>query len=321
VKVAASVLLSLGEFSMSTLIPEKSQDPVGDKNVDASTAPVPLDCYFNVDNKTRELIHTKLRAYEARRRSAYAAKLESSSLYWRSFRDLLASSVHETGRAERLVLGTARANATYADAMKASYDDTLIDERGQLVLDPKKRSKLLQVRSEQDYALAPVSQQQKDKIKRSPAFMEERRSNMLSSLIDSQKVVAENFEKNSKELESEIANELTQLRVELESKIQAIREIGDAIIAELEATDAEVCKAWGTSFILKFVSEFHSLLPSIITFSHWSVLIMPTFKIHTILWLSKHFREKEILLSNRVLMGTQATKNTWKFLMTAWMSG
>jgi hypothetical protein len=257
---------------MSSLPPQASQDPVDDNqkvamdqkegtgnekkvkestnnNLDVSIPSVPLDCYFTVDNKTRELIHTKLRAYEARRRSAYAAKLESSSLYWRSFRDLLASSIHETGRAERLVLGTARANATYADAMKASYDDTLIDDRGLLVMDLKKRSKLLEVRSDQDYALAPVPLHG-DKKKRSPALMEERRSNMLSSLIDSQKVVAEKFGENSKELESEIANELTQLRIELESKIQAIREIGDAIIAELEATDSEVSKAWGKFSIL-----------------------------------------------------------------------
>lgn len=209
---------------------------------------VPLDSYFTVDNKTRQFIHSKLRAYESRRRSAFTAKLESSSLYWRSFRDLLQASIHETSRAERLVLGTARANATYADAMQASYEDTLIDDRGVMVLDQKKRNKLLVVRSGQDYAVAPTGEGAMRT--RSMALTEERRNNMLSRLIDSQQIVADKFAENSKQLESEIASELKHLRVDLENKFVAIREIGDAIISELEATEAEVSQAWG-----KFMSE------------------------------------------------------------------
>lgn len=212
--------------------------------------PIPMTSYFTVDNKTRQFIHSKLRAYESRRRSAYAAKLESSSLYWRSFRDLLSASVHETGRAERLVLGTARANATYSDALQASYEDTLIDDRGGLVWDPKKRSKLLAVRSQQDYAVAPAVAG-KDIAGRTRSLMltEDRRNNMLSRLIDSQQIVADKFGENSKQLESEIASELKQLRVDLENKVVAIREIGDTIISELEATELEVSQAWGTCIL------------------------------------------------------------------------
>jgi hypothetical protein len=218
---------------------------------------VPLDSYFTVDNKTRQFIHSKLRAYESRRRSAFTAKLESSSLYWRSFRDLLQASIHETSRAERLVLGTARANATYADAMQASYEDTLIDDRGAMVLDQKKRNKLLVVRSGQDYAVAPTNATGEGAMRtRSMALTEERRNNMLSRLIDSQQIVADKFGENSKQLESEIASELKQLRVDLENKFVAIREIGDAIISELEATEAEVSQAWG-----RFISKLCLWLP------------------------------------------------------------
>jgi hypothetical protein len=228
--------------------------------------PIPMTSYFTVDNKTRQFIHSKLRAYESRRRSAYAAKLESSSLYWRSFRDLLSASVHETGRAERLVLGTARANATYADAMQASYEDTLIDDRGALVWDAKKRTKLLAVRSQQDYAVAPsVTTKDVAGRTRSSMLTEERRNNMLSRLIDSQQIVADKFGENSKQLESEIASELKQLRVDLENKVVAIREIGDTIISELEATELEVSQAWGTC-ILDI-----SLLPFKRTFTHMSL--------------------------------------------------
>jgi hypothetical protein len=225
------------------------------KNPVAAGSAVPLDSYFTVDNKTRQFIHSKLRAYESRRRSAFTAKLESSSLYWRSFRDLLAASIHETSRAERLVLGTARANATYADAMQASYEDTLIDDRGAMVLDQKKRNKLLVVRSGQDYAVAPTNVTGEGARTRNVALTEERRNNMLSRLIDSQQIVADKFGENSKQLESEIASELKHLRVDLENKFVAIREIGDAIISELEATEAEVSQAWG-----RFMSDLHTFL-------------------------------------------------------------
>jgi len=208
------------------------------------------DSYFVVDDKTRHFIHSKLRAYESRRRTAYTGKLESSSLYWRSFRDLMMTSVHETGRAERLVLGTARANAIYSDSMLSSYEDKLVDDKGGMVMDSKKRSKLLEVRSTQDYAVAPLSPLSGDCPirRRNSSMTEERRSNMLSNLIDSQAIMADKFGNNSKAMESEIASELTQLRIELETKTAAITEIGDAIIAELEATETEVTKTWDSYY-------------------------------------------------------------------------
>jgi hypothetical protein len=247
----------------------KEEDHAGTTHDSKTPVPagpaVPLDSYFTVDNKTRQFIHSKLRAYESRRRSAFTAKLESSSLYWRSFRDLLAASIHETSRAERLVLGTARANATYADAMQASYEDTLIDDRGAMVLDQKKRNKLLVVRSGQDYAVAPTNVMGEGAMRtRSVALTEERRNNMLSRLIDSQQIVADKFGENSKQLESEIASELKHLRVDLENKFVAIREIGDAIISELEATEAEVSQAWG-----RFMSNLYIFgLLSMVSLKH-----------------------------------------------------
>ena len=224
---------------------EKSEDdsPLEELPVDDENAS-PLETYNVVDSKTRSFIHGKLRAYESRRRSAYTGKLESSSLYWRSFRDLLEVSIHETGRAERLVLGTARANSIYADSMQASYEDVLVDDKGGLVMDEKKQKKLLEVRSQQDYPVAPQPADA-DSSSKSFSMSEERRANMLSSLVDAQSIFASKFKENSKNLEMEIASELTNMRVDLESKILSIREVGDAIVAELENTETEVAAAWG----------------------------------------------------------------------------
>ena len=60
-----------------------------------------------------EDIYEKLKEYETKRRSVYSSKLDSMSLYWKSYKDLLSASLHETGRAERLVLGTCQAHHTY----------------------------------------------------------------------------------------------------------------------------------------------------------------------------------------------------------------
>jgi hypothetical protein len=231
------------EKGAKTLAPE-NQNPAEDH---VSSPPKSSEASFTtVDEKTRQLIHSKLKAYESRRRSTYTGKLESSSLYWRAFRDLLTASLAETGRAERLVLGTARANAAYANSMQASYEDVLVDDKGGLVMDNKKQEKLLLVRSSQDYALAPSKQRNSTTTattnKTSP---DERRTHMLSALIDAQAILADKFGDNAQQLESEIATELTQMRLELEGRIANIKQIGDAIIAELEATETEVAQAWG----------------------------------------------------------------------------
>lgn len=227
---------------------DDKRDKDEDKPEESTKASI-FDSYTTVDEKMRTLIHNKLKSYESRRRSAYKGKMESSSLYWRSLRDLLSASVHETSRAERLVLGTARANAVYADSMQASYEDVLVDDKGGLVLDAKKQHKLREVRSTQDYDLAPTIDGKmglRQTETKEPAQMtEKRKSNMLSSLIDAQANIADKFCENSKELELEIASEMTEMRQELDAKVQRIREIGDTIISELEVTEEEVSRSWG----------------------------------------------------------------------------
>lgn len=234
---------------------EGTEEPVaeerGDENREQENAPPPktlgrLDTFTMVDDKTRSFIHGKLRAYEARRKAAYTGKLESSSLYWRSFRDLLAASIHETSRAERLVLGVAKANFAYSQQMLASYEDVLVDDKGAMVLDQKKQLRLLEVRSTQDYAAAPLSPTSGEHQEQRSFLTKQRRSNMLSPLIDSQAILADKFSESSKHMEREICEELTQLRIELETKVDFIRQVGDAIIAELEATETEVAQTWGT---------------------------------------------------------------------------
>lgn len=194
-----------------------------------------------VDEKDRSSVHEKLRSFESRRRTSFQAKLESSSLYWRSFRDLLQSSVHETARAERLVLGTAKAHQSYAEAMQASYEDGFLDKKGNVVLNQKKQKRLA------DQRVIDISPSRKDLPKHLPLVLteEERKANMLIGIMESQLELARKFGENAREMEQEIASELTQLRTDLEVKVTGINTLGDAILSELEKTETEVSEAWG----------------------------------------------------------------------------
>jgi len=218
----------------------------GDSSMEKKEPPPPFEA---VNSKTRASVHDKLRAYESRRRTSFQAKLESSSLYWRSFRDLLQSSVHETARAERLILGTARAHRSYANAMKASYEDGFLDKRGHVVTDQKKQKRLAEQRVEgTSISSSPTAQ---------PMALtpEERKANMLTSIMEAQLSLSKKFGENAAEMEDEIATEVTKQRVELEGKVANIRMLGDAILLELEKTEAEVSEAWGKYFCIKVLCD------------------------------------------------------------------
>lgn len=219
-------------------VESETQQKGGDSPEEKKAPPPPFEA---LNPKSRASVHDKLRAYESRRRTSFQSKLESSSLYWRSFRDLLQSSVHETARAERLVLGTAKAHGAYAEAMQASYEDGFLDKRGQVVLDQKRQKRIAEQRVENAGATATKTS--------TPMALtaEERKANMLTSIMEAQLSLSKKFGENASEMEEEIATEVTKQRVELEEKVASIRVLGDAILLELETTEAEVSEAWGKS--------------------------------------------------------------------------
>ena len=104
----------------------------------------------NNNNQQDELMtnrlatHSKLRAYEAKRRLAYESKLQSSSLYWHAFRTLMHDSLLETQKADILLKGWTYTAKTYGDHMM-SVGEWCIDEKGVPVVDVKKKKKLFEV--------------------------------------------------------------------------------------------------------------------------------------------------------------------------------
>lgn len=92
--------------------------------------------------KNRLQTHTKLCAYEYKRRSAYESKLQSSTLYWRAFRTLVHDSVSETNTAHLLVRGWVHASNTYCASM-TSIGLGCIDDRGVPIVDVRKKKIML----------------------------------------------------------------------------------------------------------------------------------------------------------------------------------
>ena len=209
----------------------------------------PMENYKSVSEPERKRIHARLKNYETRRKATYTHKLESSSLYWRAFRGLLDASIFETSRAERLVRGAAKANRDFGVAMQASYRDVFLDEKGQIVTDPKKQKKLQDMRALQDYVGAPPATdpklQQRKKASLPEMAAQRKHEDNLAVVIDTQATVATQFQRNADLLETEICGEVGALRDNLQDKVANIRVVGDQILAELELVEKEVNEAWG----------------------------------------------------------------------------
>eukprot|EP00532_Pseudo-nitzschia_australis_P013111 CAMPEP_0168222356 /NCGR_PEP_ID=MMETSP0140_2-20121125/10565_1 /TAXON_ID=44445 /ORGANISM="Pseudo-nitzschia australis, Strain 10249 10 AB" /LENGTH=500 /DNA_ID=CAMNT_0008151829 /DNA_START=151 /DNA_END=1653 /DNA_ORIENTATION=- len=181
-------------------------------------------------------LYGKLKTYETRRRLAYSSKLDTTSLYWKSYCDLLSASLRETGRAQRIVLGTSHAYAMYAEAMHRIYDDSFLDEKGNIAKDKQKRKNLVSrkkknERDTNDVALSTTAIA-KDAV------------SVLKEIREAQNDLASRFGESSKNMDEEIADLIGSLLDTTREMVDTIERLGSSILVELERTEKEVTKAW-----------------------------------------------------------------------------
>jgi len=167
----------------------------------------------------------ELKAYEARRRLASSSKIDSSSLYWKSYLDLMKGGLSETGRAQRLVSGTCRAHQVYADAMEAMHSDVFLDERGNIAS------------SKQQKRLQPGR-------KASVVASARNKKSVLSNMRAAHQTMTSQFRENAENMNEEIAHAITSLLVDVRRQFSALEERGSAVLTELEKTEGEVISAW-----------------------------------------------------------------------------
>lgn len=172
--------------------------------------------------------HTQLKDYESKRRLAYSSKLESISLYWKSYRDLLSASLQETKRAHRLVLGTCRSYVVYADALRNIRNDTFLDEKGHIAND-KNQKRLASARKKSSESIGQTKGKE----------------SMFAQVQASHQVVAEKFGENGSNMDEEIAEAIGSLFNDVQNQFSTMDALGTAVLEELERTEQEVTTAWG----------------------------------------------------------------------------
>jgi hypothetical protein len=154
------------------------------------------------------------------------------SLYWKSYRDLLSASLQETGRTQRLVLGTCRAHQIYSDAMKAMYEDVFLDEKGN-VANEKQQKRIASLRKKPGRNKLPSKGD------------DAKNCSVLAEIRESQQIVAQRFGENAKNMDEEISEAIGSLLEDLKQQSSTLERLGSSILSELEKTEQEVTQAWG----------------------------------------------------------------------------
>jgi hypothetical protein len=184
----------------------------------------------------------KLRMYEGRRRLAYASKIDSISLYWKSYCDLLGAALKETSRAQRVVLGTSHAYMMYAEAMQSIFEDNFLDEKGNITTNQKQKDKVTATRK------TPFSSNGRAKKEEpsAPVYSAKDAVSVLKEIREAQNVLACQFQESSKTMDEEIASAIGILLDTIQESYVKIEQLGSSILVELEKTEQEVAQAWST---------------------------------------------------------------------------
>lgn len=244
--------------------PTTTEFPSADTNeVSKPQPPPPPSSVANMDAQTklqqqRSAAHSKMRAYESKRRSAYSSKMQSSSLYWRAFRFLMHDSLVETQKADILVRGWTHTNEAYGASMQ-SVGGWCIDEKGTPITDAKKKKKWLETH-EKGIALDSVigSGGVGAGEKRGPLPGNFDRTDKAPSLVDtlanSAGLVADRYNENVRFMKTEVLPDLASLHEQLKKEVSTMEKLGDAIMDELNAAENEASKAWDAYY--NIVVEF-----------------------------------------------------------------
>ncbi|KAL7485929.1 hypothetical protein ACHAW6_011560 [Cyclotella cf. meneghiniana] len=185
----------------------------------------------------RTVLHTALRAYELKRRTAYSSKLSSSSLYWRAFRTLLHDALDETSKAEFLLKGWTNVTEMYGKGMR-SLSEFCIEKNGTVVTDEKRRRRMI----EENAAAAAAAKDAGSSVG------DEKCGAMVQRLADSAGSVGGQYEEMVEFMKKEVLPQLSELCDSLKSELTIMEKLGDSIMQELEAAEQEVCLSWDSYY-------------------------------------------------------------------------
>jgi hypothetical protein len=192
------------------------------------------------DPTLRIQVHNDLIAWESKRRSQLSVQMEMNRERWIAAQEVIRDGVDEVKVAERLVLGFAKAGRMFADALQAMHDDKFLDNQGQTVTNSFVQKRLMNQRQKNEYSIENSSKGLNDTGHGG-------QSELLNSIIESQLVLASQFNDNSQHMEDEIFSEIIELRVETLARATELETLGESILAEMKRSETELKKIWGKS--------------------------------------------------------------------------
>ena len=187
-----------------------------------------------MNSNSQEELYNKLKVYETKRRLSYANKLDSIALYWKSYCDLLSASLKETERAQRIVIGTSNAYSLYAENMRGIYEDTFLDEKGNIAKEKKLKTK--KASSVRNSKVSEGRDQSKMTVAKDAV-------SVLKGIREAQNDLAVRFEEHSSD--AEISDLIGSLLETCSMSFDTIECLGSSILNELKKTENEVTQAWG----------------------------------------------------------------------------
>lgn len=188
------------------------------------------------DPTLRIQVHNDLIAWESKRRSDLAQQLEYNRERWRAACSVMNDGISEIQYADRFILGIIRSSRLFADSLRAVYDDTLLDDKGNTVTNTFMQNRLAKKRSTFEYSIENTVEDSKQGSGQSL---------ILDSIVNAQLKVANAFMENSEHMEQEILPEINELKEEVCKSSQKLQSVGDVVILELERSEIEVKNIWG----------------------------------------------------------------------------
>ena len=189
----------------------------------------------------RKYVFHQISQFESRRQMICTPLVEEFVLRWTSSLKIMQSGIFEMARAERLIRGAALASKAYAEVMQANYEDMYFDSEGKAMNEKRKQSLFTVERK--------ISEATYDPIVGSPEKSRNAYSkgNVLSSVVESQDLIATKFSENYESVNESVVSELANLRTILKKKMIEFKRRGDPFIRDIQGSETEINTTFGKS--------------------------------------------------------------------------
>jgi len=199
---------------------------------------------IDMTDEMRSEIYHKLFKFESVRRAQYADSMAQCESDWRACLEAMQAGIFETARAERGILGAALASQAYSDAMQAIYDDTYIDDEGDIVLNQMVRNRLSRARQKEEEDNVETQLTSPTKDQRFMMAESVARVKLLDDLVDASANLAAKFDENATSVSDQVVAEMTDLRKQLKVQMLSVKKRGDTLVREMKRAEREVLISW-----------------------------------------------------------------------------